>query len=96
MQTSFRTFKLSKMYGSRNCILIILVCVITGFSFQLKAQSLYSKNYKGHLILCGGVSFPEEAIKKFVFLSLQRLPVSGWTMDTFMKFQRTKPIARFF
>jgi cyanophycinase len=69
MQTPFRTFKLSKMYGSRNCILIILVCVITGFSFQLKAQSFYSKNYKGHLILCGGVSFPEEAIKKFVEFS---------------------------
>jgi len=57
------------MFKLLKSVLVPLFQLINIFPIQLNAQSFYNGNYKGHLILCGGVSFPKEAIEKFVEFS---------------------------
>jgi len=54
------------MFKRLKSALTALSLVINVFPIQINAQSVYNGNYKGHLILCGGVNFPKEAVEKFV------------------------------
>ena len=66
------------------CCCLLLFCSCNGSTqnnnatsvHENKAGSFYNGDPKGHLILCGGVGFPKEAIDKFVkFAGGQNAPI---------------------
>ncbi|MGC4096124.1 MAG: cyanophycinase [Nitrospira sp.] len=54
------------MYRTARQILFILLPLFFTGNVLLNAQSVNTVAAKGHLILCGGVGFPPEAVKRFV------------------------------